>query len=204
MKKVLLWEDESRFQYEEKNLCLLINPEDIEQKIDLSNEKVYMFPELEPTEENEKMLESLLPQLNECEDYYEIQEIPELEGMAVELADDSETSKHILCYFSESKNIGYLDDCESVPVYGYHNGSNWKEIWFNDAFMTEYEVIYDNEQMANLDEWDGDNWSYKGRFNHGRKYPIIEIDGEKVVGKYLIEEWSQWQGSLPTGEIVEE
>jgi len=202
MKKVYLWEDPCWYQ-DEEGVCLLVEPDDIVQKIDLSFEHVYMFPELEPTEENEIFLNSLLPKLKECKDYYEIIDLPELTGITVEQAGDNEEAKHILCYFEESENIGYLDECESIPVYVYWDGSNWKEKW-QDPSITETEIVYDETKEENLDEWDGNNWIYKRRFNHGRKYPIIEINGEKVKNKYLIIEWSQYQGSLPKGKIVEE
>jgi len=198
VKKMVLWSYADN-RLEEKSL--LIDPEELVNKIPLNDELAYLFPDLEVSEENQAMLESLL----EGVDYYEIEELLDEEGIKYEIAGDSEESKSMLVYFADSKVIVNLEDCEAYPVYEYWDGSNLREIWFDGNMIdNETEIEYDDEYYEDLDEWDGSNWSYNGRFNHGRKYRILTIDGEHVEGKYLIHEWSQYQGSLDTGEIVDE
>lgn len=205
MKKMILWTGGPRFQEfpENESEGILISPKNIAQKVDLSGESVFMFTCLEPTPGNEKMLNDILPQLIACKtDYYKITALEALAGITVECAGDSEEARDILCYFQESKNIASLAECPTVSVYDYHDGSNWEEIWFDDATMTETEIVYDNETEENLDQHDGSNWSFRGRFNHGRIYPVVEVDYKKVTDTYLLHTWSQYQGSLPSGEII--
>jgi len=105
--------------------------------------------------------------------------------------------------FPVFKEIFNLLDCEVQKVYKYWDGSNFREVWFDDTFMTEYELVIDNDNSTNLDTWDGSNYYFRSKFNHGLLYPIIEIDGEKVEGEYLLEQYTQYQGDIPTGEIID-
>jgi len=207
MKKVLLWTDETKFE-EEKNVALVINPDQVVQKVDLSCKAVYLFEGLEVTAENKEKLDDLLPQLNECDGVYDVQNIINsvFDHVDVQVAEDSEMVRDILCYFEESQTISNLSDCDVVFVvfvYEYWDGSNWKEIWFNDAYMAEYEVIYDEENTENLDRWDGSNCSFRGRFNHGLLHPIVKIDDEEVENQFLFEQYTQYQGDIPTAEIID-
>jgi hypothetical protein len=193
--KKLLWIGENDTSY-------LIDMEDIVYKVDLSCETVYMFPSLEVNKENEEFLNKLLPKLIEANDYYELQDIPELEGVEIKVAGDSEEDRDILCYFTHSKNIGNLTDCETFKVYKYWDGSNYKEIYYDDELFTEYKLEINEDSKENLDTWDGNNHSFRGKFNHGALYKITEIDGVKEDNRYLLETWSQWQGSTSSGEIL--
>jgi len=196
MKKALLWE-------KPESDVVMVDSADVVKKIYLADEVVYKFATLDVNPENEALLDSLLSDLNSCEDTDEIEELLNSKGLKWELAKETEICRNILCFFRDSQSIGYLDDCETYYAFEYlDSGSNFKD-YSLDEDMSETVVEYDDEHSENLDEWDGNNFNYIHQFDHARKYPIISIDGEKVEGKYLIEEWSQYQGSLPTGKIVD-
>jgi len=189
MEKVLLWTDEKR-----EDNGMVIDPKEVEERVPLHGDTVYLFPRLD--EESAKILGETL---TETED---IEETLKSKHIAYELADDSETLKDIWAFSCGVKEIFNLLDCEVQKVYKYWDGSNWKEIWFDDAVMTEYEIIINNEKTKNLDTWDGSNWSFRSKFNHGLLYPIVKIDGEEADNEFLLEQWTQYQGDIPVGEII--
>lgn len=197
-----IWEDPAHHQGE-PGTGYLLPEEKIDIKINFKEETVYLFPELAPTTENEAILEALLPALEEAG--YNMDEIGEIftaAGIEYELAGELEDSKNVLIYFANHHYFGNLADCEATPLYEYHDGSNWKEIWL-EGDMSETIVVYNDQKTTSLDRWDGGNWYYHNSFNHGNIYQVIKIDGEAVEGKYLLEEWSQYQGSVPTGRIID-
>ena len=181
---------------------ILVDDSELTAKINLYNERVYIFAGLAATAENAAMLNELLPELIECSDYDEVQELAREHDLEVESADDLESVKDVLCYFEESKSIGNLNACETCQAYEHMDrGSNytWHTIG-EDSSTTE--VAYDDEHGQDLDEWDGSNWYYMHNFNHATKYPIISVDGSEVEEQFLVVEWSQYQGSYTTGKIV--
>lgn len=181
----------------------IIDTDAIKEVIDLTNEYVYMFPKLEVSSENKAILVSLLAELNECENEYEVEGLLKDKGIVWRCASDHEVPRNILCYFRKTtKDIDNLKDCESSLIYSWWDGHNWQEMRNDDGPSTV--VIYDNQNGESLDdEFDGSNWYYQSKHNHASKYPISSIDGELVEGQFLIVEYSQYEGSHESGEIVD-
>ena len=198
-----IWENPAHHQ-DEPGTGYLLPEEIIETKINFKEETVYIFPGLAPTAENEAILEALLPALEEAGyNMDEIGEVFDATEIKYELAGETEYPENILIYFANHHYFGNLQDCEAIPLYEYHDGSNWEEIWRWDD-ISETIVVYNDQKGASLDRWDGSNWYYRNNFNHASIYPVVEIDGEAVEGgKYLLKEWSQYQGSIPTGRIID-
>jgi hypothetical protein len=186
---------------DDENGGLLLAKDDIRELIPLyDTDYVVKFPGLAVTPENRAMLEDLLPKMDEeGTPLY----LDELEDVEMETCDDVETPAEVLCYFRSSESIGTLDDCETTPAYEYWDGSNWKIIWYEDHFAEDV-VLIDTDNYESLDTWDGSNMNFRSKFNHARLYPILEIDGAPVSGKYLFVQWTQYQGDIPKGEIIDE
>lgn len=107
---------------------------------------------------------------------------------------------NVLAYDQESASFYIPAHAETIPVYGYWDGSNWREIAADDTFtVTEVEC---SENKVSLDEWDGSNLSTDGRFSHEYVRKVYKIDGEIVKGMYLLVSYTDWQGSLPEGTIL--
>lgn len=106
---------------------------------------------------------------------------------------------NILAYDWDEGVFYALDMGDSYQCYTYWDGHNWQRIYFDCGdyldTMTEYEV--DLLESYDLDEWDGSNWKFRERFNHGTLWKAL-IDGEPG---YILEEQSQYQGSLPQARI---
>jgi len=205
MKKIIIWE---RPEYQGGNV--LLKPEDIKEKVDFFECRAYLFPGLEPTEENRKRLEKMLPELEACEEAYVREMLMEARGLEYTLADDSEEvpAADMLVYFTgdygNMPSISLMSDLISWRVYEYWDGSNWKEIRFDDSYMEEIEVEYAEDREEDLDQWDGSNFYFRQKFQHGRLYPITKIDGKEVTGKYLLHIWTQYQGDVDEGHIIDE
>jgi hypothetical protein len=90
-------------------------------------------------------------------------------------------------------------DWDVIKVYEYWDGHNW--ITKSGEEAIEYVVEVEEEQV-NLDEWNGSNFQTSGTGLHQYIQKIVEVDDEKVEDKYLLVRWSQWQGSLPSGELM--
>lgn len=94
-----------------------------------------------------------------------------------------------------------IEDCETVKVYEWWDGSNFKtEVLEGEATETIVEIT---NKFVDLDEWDGQNWTTGGTGLHQYLYKIIAIDDEPVdTPHFLLEYSSQWQGSHHYAEIL--
>lgn len=203
MKTALLWKQD----YRDEESAIMIDSSDVTPKISLHNDTVYLFSGLEVTAENEAKLTALIAEFKADQDgeneYSDLQDFFTRQGIDYDFAGETESLRSILCYSTEDNSVGNLEDYETQKAHEYYDGSNFKLIWLDES-ITETVVEYDDEHSEDLDDLDeNSNFYYIHKFEHGRKYPIISIDGEKVEGKYLVESWSQYQGSLLTGKIVD-
>ena len=203
MKKII-WE---RPEYQGGNV--LLKPEDIKEKVDFSESRAYLFPGLEPTEENKKRLEKMLPELEACSQAYVRELLMEARGLEYTLADDCEEvpAADMLVYFTgdyDIPSICLMSNLISYQAYDYWDGSNWKEVRFDECYMDEIEVEYAEDRGEALDQWDGSNFYFRQKFQHGRLYPVKKIDGKEVTGKYLLHIWTQYQGDVDEGHIIDE
>ena len=115
-----------------------------------------------------------------------------------EYVDDSQGYYEVV-YDHLGKDFRLISEMETLPLYLYWDGSNWKHIWLPEPDSV---IEVDVEEMASLDTWDGNNCTYGGVGCHAEYYKIFRIDGEPVEDKYLLRHWSQWEGVEPSGEII--
>lgn len=95
-------------------------------------------------------------------------------------------------------------DENGVRVYEYFDGSNLERIVNDPEFQLPTTELVVTDDYVSLDEWDGHNLTTLGVGNHQQVHKIIELDGGAVDEPlYLINKWSQWQGDIPTGEVVD-
>lgn len=200
MKTALLWKSD----YRNEDNAIMIDSSEVSSKISLSNDTVYLFTGMDVNPENEVLLNSLVVEYKNSCDYGSFSDLLCEKEISYEFASDVESPRDILCYSVEDNSVGNLGDYETQKSYEYFDeGSNLKQLWLDES-MTETIVEYDDEKGVDLDELDENtNWYYITKFNHAKKYPILAIDGEPETDKYLIEEWSQYQGSHTTGQIVD-
>ena len=115
-----------------------------------------------------------------------------------EYVDDSQGYYEVV-YDHLGKDFRLISEMETLPLYLYWDGSNWKHIWLPDPDAV---VEVDVEEMASLDRWDGNNSTYGGVGCHAEYYRISRLNGDPVEDKYLLRHWSQWEGVEPSGEII--
>ena len=115
-----------------------------------------------------------------------------------EYVDDSQGYYDVV-YDHLGKDFLLISEMDTLPLYIYWDGSNWKYIWLPDPDAV---VEVDVEEMASLDTWDGNNYTHGGVGCHAEYYRISRLNGEPVEDKYLLRHWSQWEGVEPSGEII--
>lgn len=98
---------------------------------------------------------------------------------------------------------GALEDGFYGKVYEYWDGSNMKRLLFNEDIETETSIVASVHSVS-LDKWDGRNYTYGGVGFHRWIYKVYEMDGEEVKDCYLINDWSQWEGDLQKGFVIED
>ena len=124
-------------------------------------------------------------------------------GCAREYVDTEEGYLEVL-YDQLAKKFRLVSELETLPLYRFWDGHNWKNIWLpNPDHVIEVDVEEDEDEGPySLDRWDGNRLSYGGVGCHAEYYPICRIDGDPAEDKYLLRRWSQWEGDEPSGEIV--
>ena len=120
-----------------------------------------------------------------------------------EYVDDSQGYFEVV-YDHLGKDFLLISEMETLPLYLYWDGSNWKHIWLPepDAIVEVEEDEEDDEEPVSLDKWDGRNYTYGGVGCHAEYYHIDRLNGEPVEDKFLLRYWSQWEGVQPSGAIV--
>lgn len=186
----------------------------VDHVIPLHDERVYKLPGVDPTEDNEEYLTQLLaPHLHQ---YRDPEELFDDLGLDYERAGDIEAVQDVIVFHEEAYEadpeannygIGNLQDFEPQhKALTFWDGSNMKTIMLNEDVDHETEVEYE-EKTVSLDTWDGRNFTFKGQTGvHAYAVPLVSIDGdpEEATGRWLLVEWSQWQGDLDKAEIVTE
>jgi len=201
LKELELWKLYGETQY------LIVDPKDVIKRFSFIEVNAYMFS----SDIDEELLREALAEYQDRKKndrYLSFYEVLDEYNIPYRVAGDAEDyNPNILLCFPDSGPqwaICTMDDLEGLSdVYRYWNGSNWGEIWFDTQAQYKISIVIDEDTKENLDEWDGSNWFYKQRFNNADLYRVVSIDDEPVDGKWLLWEWSQWQGSLDWGEIVD-
>jgi hypothetical protein len=187
---------------------LILDVKNITEKVSLAGDLFYILG-LPMDDATEERLRELAPEVSRCDECEEVQEILAREfpgaDVSVEYAPDSvpENAAAYILPRHISSFAGYAltpADCETESVYLFWDGSNWEEIWLSRHTT---EIVYDDDNGENLDQWNGSNWSYNKKFSHGRIYPVVSVDGEAPgAATYLLYTWSQYQGDIPRGRLL--
>lgn len=126
------------------------------------------------------------------------EEVAGIEAADVEGTDVIADPEEVVAY--SDGLFGNLAEFETVPVYRWYDGRNWK-IEIADEDVTETRLVI-TDDYVDLDEWDGRNHVTGGIGLHARVYRVLKLDGEEVADTFLVNEWSQWQGDHATGEVL--
>lgn len=197
-KKAMIWLEDD-INPELAGVYYIVPAEDVEEKIDLFNCYCYKFP----TVKNEVELLKLIPGIKDFDDKYDLEAYMNENNIEYEMTCDAEIPDDVVCYDYHLKEIFNLNDCDTTLVYEYWDGRNFKEIWFNEN-ISPTEIVYGGEPI-DIDQWDGNNFYFKHKFNHGIVYKLIEFDGEKADdNEYILYEYTQYQGNIPTMTFITE
>ena len=185
------------------NEAFLIDKGEIEERAWISDQTLI----IENVEADIEDLQKQLSGMDEnIQDVYEMEDFLKsisFENAEVSSADEFPSKENKLAFDCLEQQFFYLNDAETIKVYEWWDGSNFRTFVL-DENTTETELVI-TESYVNLDEWDGKNHVTGGIGEHERIYKVLEIDGENVQDKdiFLLNNWSQWQGSHETGEIMD-
>lgn len=200
MEKVLFWKNIYSLNQE----GLLIDPNDVS-LVALVGERIFIIPNIPPTEENLQKIESEFEKLEEkLTNEEEIQEFLTRIGFGdvdVQLAEDYPLSQNLLAFDYENQEFFNLKEAEVTKEYVWWNGGGYKTIILDENYEETELVISD--VYVNLDEWDGSNFVTGGIGKHQEVCKIFQIDGSKAYDLFLVRKWSQHQGEHQTGLILD-
>ena len=202
MKKVI-WENDVK--------SILIEPEEIEEKICMLNEDYIIAEGLTSEDVDEKELTKNFLEWKEKKeeldiDEYSIEEFMKTQGFNVDVryCYDFEEYKDCILWDKYNNEFGNILDFETVKTCEHLNSqTNWETIMLDENWDTEIELEVDEDSKQSLDLWDGHNFQTGGFPNHQYFYKILEKDGEKVEDEFLLVCYDQYQGSLVAGIILD-
>jgi hypothetical protein len=141
-------------------------------------------------------------EMNGCLNYEIVNYIFEKIGIENEAFDISEIEiidnkeEVIIAYTGNgSIELDTLDNYNYDYSYQYWNGSNWIRTYIEE--IDDYTIDFDDKDVdfISLDEWDGSNWNFRSNAHHASV--------SKLADKWLIKEWSQYQGTETTVTIMQ-
>ncbi len=197
-KKAVIWEVQNYDPEAEGMQYHIADPEDITMLADFTNCRCYRFPGIK----TEDALLKAIPNLKEIDDINELEETFDNAGIEYEMLPDAVEDENVICYSYDEKIVFNLTDCNFVPVYEYWDGSNHKQIWLDDTNPPQ-KIVYSNDYV-DIDKWDGSNFYFRTRFNHGRIHRLIERFGEPMKNEYILYEYTQYQEDIPVITFITE
>lgn len=196
--KAVIWEAQNRDPEATGTQYHIASPDDITRLADFTNCRCYRFPGIK----TEKELLKAIPNLKEIDDTNELEDIFDNAGIEYEYLADAETKTDVICYSYDEKTVFNLTDCSFTPVYEYWDGGNHKQIWLDDANPPQ-EIVYSDDYI-DLDKFDGSNFYFRTRFNHGRIHRLIERFGEPTENEFVLYEYTQYQEDIPVITFIDE
>lgn len=183
--------------------AFLIDKEEVEERACVDEQTLIIENIKADIGDLQKRVDEWDEKINEA---WEMEEFLESIGFAeaeVSWAKEYPEIEETLAFDCWEQDFFYLTDCATIKVYEWWDGSNWQTLVL-DENTSETEIVI-SEAYVDLDEWDGRNYVTGGMGEHQRIYKVIEMDGENVRDKdiFLLNKWSQWEGSHETGEILE-
>lgn len=189
--------------------AFLIDKEEVEERACVGDQTLIIENIKADIEDLQKRVDEWDEEITET---WEMEEFLESIGFAeaeVSWAKEFPEIEKTLAFDCWEQDFFYLNDCATIKVYEWYKwrgGSNWQtlETLVLDENTSETEIVI-SEAYVDLDEWDGRNYVTGGMGEHQRIYKVLEMDGENVQNKdiFLLNKWSQWEGSHETGKILE-
>lgn len=195
--KMVLWVKNVRSEYERG---MLIYAKEIETVVPIFNWKIRHWDEVNYDEEMADKLNNQIPEDFNKLDWDEQDEVlDEIVGKdGITITENYVDYNKCLCYDFYNREFADLAYYDTMKIYRYHDGSNRQTISLDDE-DEEFEMTL--KDKYNLDVWDGNNRTWGGRFEHAILHKVDVVDDNRN-NLILWEEWSQWQGSHPTGKIM--
>lgn len=185
-----------------------IDPADIQEKILLGNYAI-AIENVDPRFINLKEIKEKLEKYEEENENFCKDELGDLEEFFASLGFENAEAhftdyygdiEHVLIYDTDSNEFYDQAEGYQVKIYEWWDGRNFQIVDEEETVWTAEVVL--SREYVDLDEWDGRNFQTGGVGFHEEIYKIIEKDGERVEGEYLLVKTSQWQGNHATGEIL--
>ncbi|MDD5589427.1 MAG: hypothetical protein PHP92_05205 [Candidatus Nanoarchaeia archaeon] len=141
-------------------------------------------------------------EMNDCMDYEIVNYVFEKLGIKNEAFDISEIEvvyddEEVIIAYTGNGNIELdtLDNYDYSYSYQYWDGHNWVRTYIEE--IDDDTIDFDDEDVdfISLDEWDGSNWNFKSQASHASV--------SKLADKWLLKEWSQYQGTETTVTVIE-
>lgn len=199
MKKMRLWDWKEDWEGNAKNM--LIDDAEIEERVYVGDSTVALIETDASIEELQAAIDKYFEDniddhiLNIIEDAFDEAEIK----YHIEYKSDYVDVQDVIVWDGEFTK---LMDWERDQTYEWFDGKNWVVTSLDPSHEVET-VIEIFDEYVNLDEWNGSSQSTGGNGLHQRVYRVYTVDGEEVSDTYLIEYWSQWQGSHATAELMD-
>lgn len=209
--KKIFWEGSEKDYNTGKYTGVLLNPEDIEDKVWTDDVTVFIWdnkkesdaPEI-PTgkiefedEEYESFIDFCRENYNDTiKDYLDI-----LVGEESRWGSGWESADNSLSWDDQCKEFGATENWEVSKTYSYFCNTNYTTISLGED-ETEYEL--EITDSYNLDYLHGNstNFEYGGMGEHSILHKVI-VDGDVNDVRLFWQDWSQWQGSeLDSGYFI--
>lgn len=201
MKKVL-W----KWDWEEE--MILLDPEDIKERILFGEEpSLVQFNGPINLDELNAKCKAFVEENNigswighdELEEFFQTVTLHPAKITGVDFYGNPDEYKFSIIYDPNNGEFHLGSEWDTIKVFEYWDGHNF--VTKTDEETIEY-VVEVSEEKIDLDEWNGRNFETGGLGLHQYIQKVIEVDGKKEEDKYLLVKWSQWQGSLPSAEIM--
>jgi len=182
-------------------LELLIREDDVELLAKGMEGNVYPV-EAATVEDLEKLNSLPLKDVSSVADVKEmLNEIGLILGQKCTNGEYLDVEDYNIIYNHQEKRFISVSDLEMHPVYIYYDGNDWISVWLPEP---DFIIEIDDEEIIELDKWDGSDYMYGKKGCHAEAYQVFKINGKPVEDKYLIHYWSSYIGDEPTGEIISE
>ena len=196
--------------YGDEEQALLIDAKEIEKVASINEDETFVINNVDMDEEQlTQQLKEYMETSEEKDEDFDAQSTEDIESFLHSLGFEHAEVNYCEKYPERKDQLVYdlynnvftnLSYCDELKIYRYHDGSNWQTIELLDH-MTET-VLEVTDDYVNLDEWDGRNHTTGGIGEHQYIYKVITVDEKEVEDTYLLNSWSQWQGSHETGQLL--
>lgn len=202
MKHLKIWSDDER--------KLLFPASEITEVVELGDQNVFKIENVEYSDDVLNKLQTAFESYVEENEDFEPSSIVDFTDFVrtlyptidVTYIEEGQEVENVIAFEEYNNTFSNLSDFITTTMYQWWDGSNWKNEYLSEN-VVEYDLVVSDDSVS-LDEWDGNNSTTGGRFDHQKVFKVIELDGKQVENTYLVELWSQYQGEHSQGEIMTE